>query len=133
MRHWDAMQQDGEYWCGEFDTDDVDWRLAELLVNIQFACQRHYFGAMAEKYFDDKLREASANVQHKQKTFEAFLRLPEEFCVEDVQRCFQFASSAAARMRINRLLKDHLIEKADMVKTDNTYKAIYRKTGVAML
>ena len=43
MRHWDCMKQDGTYWCGEFETDDVDWRLAELIVNIQYACQRHYF------------------------------------------------------------------------------------------
>ena len=35
MRHWDQMKQDGSYWCGEFETDEVDWRLAELIVNIQ--------------------------------------------------------------------------------------------------
>ena len=23
MRHWDQMKQDGSYWCGEFETDDV--------------------------------------------------------------------------------------------------------------
>ena len=51
MRHWDKMKQDGNYWCGEFETDEVDWKLAELIVNIQYACQRHYFGAMAENYF----------------------------------------------------------------------------------
>ena len=45
MRHWDKMKQDGQYWCGEFETDEVDWRLAELIVTIQYACQRHYFGA----------------------------------------------------------------------------------------
>ena len=27
MRHWDKMHQEGQYWCGEFETDDVDWRL----------------------------------------------------------------------------------------------------------
>ena len=48
MRHWESLKQDGQYWCGEFETDEVDWRLAELITNIQFACQRHYFGAMAE-------------------------------------------------------------------------------------
>ena len=45
MRHWQQIHQEGNYWCGEFETDDVDWRLTELLVNIQYACQRHYFGA----------------------------------------------------------------------------------------
>ncbi len=52
MRHWEQMHQDGEFWCGEFETDEVDWKLAELIVNIQYACQRHYFGAMAETYFE---------------------------------------------------------------------------------
>ena len=28
MRHWDQLKQDGAFWCGEFETDDVDWRLA---------------------------------------------------------------------------------------------------------
>ncbi len=38
MRHWDCMKQDGNYWCGEFETEEVDWKLAELIVNIQYAC-----------------------------------------------------------------------------------------------
>ena len=86
MRHWDKMKQDGDYWCGEFETDEVDWQLAELITNIQFACQRHYFGAMAEKYFDDKTRDVAANVQRRQKTIEGFNRLPEEFTIDDVMR-----------------------------------------------
>ena len=49
----------------ESKADEVDWRLAELIVNIQYACQRHYFGAMAQAYFDNKLRDASVNVQRK--------------------------------------------------------------------
>ena len=86
MRHWDQMHQEGNYWCGEFETDEVDWRLAELIVNIQYACQRHYFGAMAEAYFDNKLKDANVNLQRKQKTLEGFSRLPEVFTSEDVMR-----------------------------------------------
>ncbi len=26
MRHWDSIHQEDNYWCGEFETDDVDWR-----------------------------------------------------------------------------------------------------------
>ena len=111
MRHWDQMKQDGNYWCGEFETDEVDWKLAELIVNIQYACQRHYFGAMAEAYFDNKLKDASVNLQRKQKTFEAFERLPEEFTSEDVMRCFHLGSIASGRCKISRLFRDHLIEK----------------------
>ena len=131
MRHWDKMKQDGNYWCGEFETDEVDWKLAELIVNIQYACQRHYFGAMAENYFDNKLKDASVNVQRKQKTFEAFERLPEEFTIEDVVRCFNLGSSASARKKVTRLCRDHLIEKISEEKGGQ--KALFQKTGNIML
>ena len=133
MRHWDCMKQDGQYWCGEFETDDVDWRLAELIVNIQYACQRHYFGAMAEAYFDNKLKDASVNVQRRQKTYEGFERLPEEFTVEDVVRCFNLSSEGAARMKIKRLQSDHLIEKLGDGRQTGASKSSYRKTGILML
>ena len=133
MRHWDKMHQEGQYWCGEFETDDVDWKLAELIVNIQYACQRHYFGAMAEAYFDNKLKDASVNVQRRGKTIEAFNLLPEEFTAEDVMRCFTMKSHASARTRIVRLLKDHLAEKVDEFVENGTTKARYRKTGTIML
>ena len=132
MRHWDSMKKDGEYWCGEFETDEIDWRLTELIVNMQFACQRHYFGAMAEAYFDNKLKDASVNVQRKQKTFEGFARLPEVFTTDDVVRCFGLKNLSAAYMRISRLQKDHLIEKNEDYVKDGTTKSRYRKTGVMM-
>ena len=131
MRHWDQMKQDGSYWCGEFETDEVDWRLAELIVNIQYACQRHYFGVMAEAYFDNKQKDASVNIQRKQKTFEAFKRLPDEFTVEDVVRCFNLGSAASARKKVTRLYRDHLIEKVGEEK--GTQKALFHKTGTVML
>ncbi|MBO4642758.1 MAG: hypothetical protein J5661_07900, partial [Bacteroidaceae bacterium] len=127
------MQKDGEYWCGKFATDETDWRLAELLANIQFACQRYYFGAMAENYFENKTKEAAMNVQHRQRTIEAFKRLPEEFTTEDVMRCFQLSSDGAARVRIKRLVDDHLAEKKNIIKEGNTHKVIYCKTGTLMI
>ena len=131
MRHWDKMKQDGRYWCGEFETDEVDWRLAELITNIQYACQRHYFGAMAEAYFDNKLKDASVNIQRKQKTFEAFSRLPEEFTNEDVIRCFNLSSTSSARGKICRLIRDHLVEK--IREERGTVPALYHKTGTIIL
>ena len=130
MRHWDKMKQDGQYWCGEFDTDEVDWKLAELIVNIQYACQRHYFGAMAENYFDNKLKDASVNIQRKQRTLEAFNRLPDEFTIEDVVHCFNLGSAASARKKVTRLCRDHLIEKVSEDKGGE--KAVFHKTGSIM-
>ena len=133
MRHWDCMKQEGTYWCGEFETDEVDWRLVELIVNIQFACQRHYFGAMAEAYFDNKLKDASVNIQRRQKTIDAFNRLPDAFTIDDVVRCFSLSNLSAARARVIRLQKDHLAERDGEFVENGTTKAKYRKTGVMML
>ena len=125
MRHWDQMKQDGQFWCGSFETDETDWRLAELMTNIQYACQRHYFGALAEAYFDNKLKDASVNVMRRQKTLEGFSRLPDEFTTEDVMRIYKLSSTGSARMKISRLQKDHIVEKTGMEKGI----AKYRKTG----
>ena len=133
MRHWDQLHKDGEFWCGEFETDEKDWKLAELIVNIQYACQRHYFGAMAENYFDNEVKEASVNVKRQQKTFDAFNRLPDEFTVDDVMRCFSMSNNGSARKKITRLLKDHLIEKMEEFCENNTHKAKYKKTDTMML
>jgi len=131
VRHWDKMHQDGNYWCGEFETDETDWRLAELIVNIQYACQRHYFGAMAEAYFDNKLKDASVNVQRRQKTYDGFARLPEEFTIQDVVRCFNLGSASSARGKIMRLTRDHLVGK--IREERGSIPALYRKTGTSML
>jgi hypothetical protein len=106
--------------------------LAELIVNIQYACQRHYFGALAEAYFDNKLRDASVNARRQQKTIEAFALLPEEFTVDDAMRCFSQSSDKATRVKIGRLIKDHLVEKVDEFVENGTTKARYRKTGIMM-
>ena len=133
LRHWESLHEDGQYWCGTFETDEVDWQLAELLVNIQFACQRHFFGNLAEKYFDCQEHEASVNVKRQQKSILAFERLPEEFTNEDVMRCFNLCSDSATRMRIKRLTDDHLVEQMGTFKENGTTKSRYRKTGVFML
>ena len=132
MRHWDKMKQEGDYWCGEFETDETDWKLAELIVNIQYACQRYFFGGMAEAYFDNKLKDASVNVQRRSKTYDAFSRLPEEFTNDDVMRCFNLGSDGAVRSKTRRLMEDHLIEKISDSRQAGKVTT-FRKTGVLML
>ena len=129
MRHWDKMHQEGDYWCGEFETDETDWRLAELIVNMQYACQRYYFGAMAEAYFDNKLKDANINVQRRQKTIEGFQRLPEEFTYEDAMRCFSMTSEGSARVKVSRLIKDHMVEKVGDFADNGTSKAKFKKVA----
>nr|MCR5239693.1 hypothetical protein [Prevotella sp.] len=128
MRHWDKIRQDGPYFCGEFETDAVDWKLAELIVNIQYACQRHYFLALAEKYFDDQMREISVNAHRNSKTIENFNRLPDEFTVEDVMQCFAIGKENIARVKISRLIKDNFVEKIGEYPDNGSSKAVYQKT-----
>ena len=129
MRHWSELHQDGEFWCGEFETDEIDWQLVELIANIQYACQKNYFGAMAELYFDNKLKEASVNKQHRQKTIEAFNRLPEEFTTDDMMKCFNLKGTASAYNAAKRLIRDHLAEKIREVTENGHIRAIFRKTN----
>ena len=132
MRHWDQIHQDGAYYCGEFETDEVDWKLAELIVNIQYACQRHYFLGMAEKYFDDQLKEMSYNSHRSDKTVEAFGRLPDEFTIEDVMISFSLSTEASARSRVRRLVADNLVAKSGEFKEGGKIKSIFSKTGKIM-
>ena len=130
MRHWGDLHQEGEYWCGKFETDEIDDKLAELIVNMQFACQRHYFGPLAEKYFDDKLRDACATHRHHQKTIDGYNRLPNEFSTDDLMRCFKLKTADAVRMRAKRMLKDGIIEKTDEYVENGVTKYHYKKKGL---
>ena len=132
MRHWDQLKKDGDFWCGVFETDETDWKLAELITNIQYACQRHYFGALAETYFDNKDRDASVKVKRQSKTVEAFHRLPEEFTVNDIMHCFGL-SIESSKVRVSRLLKDHLVVRVGEIKEDGTIKALYQKRPIIMI
>ena len=88
---------------------------------------------MAEAYFDNKQKDASVNVMRRQKTFESFYRLPDEFTSADVMRCFNLSTEGAARMKIKRLLSDHLIEKLGDGRQAGNSKSSYRKTGTLCL
>ena len=71
--------------------------------------------------------------QRQQKTIDAYNRLPEEFTVDDVIRCFNLNSGSSARMRIARLTKDRLAEKINEMVIDGHKQAIYRKTDSIMI
>jgi hypothetical protein len=129
MRHWGELHQEGDYWCGEFETDEIDDQLAELIVNIQFACQRHYFGSLAEKYFDDKLRDASTNRRHHQRTIEEYNRLADEFTIDDVVNCLHIGINAA-RSRVKRMVKDGAVARCGEYVENGTTKVRYKKKAI---
>ena len=71
------------------------------------------------------------NIQRKQKTYEGFQRLPEEFTNEDVMRCFNLSNTSSARGKVSRLMRDHLVEK--IREERGTVPALYHKTGTIIL
>ena len=77
-------------------------------------------------------REISINSHRNSKTIESFDRLPDEFVVEDVMTCFALSNMAVARVRVNRLVKDGLVERVDEFLEGGNNKAVFKKTGKVM-
>ena len=110
MRHWDALHQEGNYWTGTYEVDDTDWKLCELIARIQYAMQQHFFGVLAEKYFDDMNNDVQfSGKRHVSKSIEGYNRLPEVFTKDDVIRVFHYDKPRAADKKIERLKADNYI------------------------
>ena len=128
MRHYGSLHQEGKFWEGEYEVDDTDWKLCELIARIQYATQQHFFGVMAEKYFDDMNNDVQiTGKRHQQKSVDGYNRLPEVFCVEDVNRCFGYHNEASAFSKIKRLIDGNMIEKEEEFVQDGHIKRKYRK------
>ena len=128
MRHFESMHLEGKFWEGEYEVDDTDWKLCELIARIQYATQQHFFGVMAEKYFDDMNNDVQiTGKRHQQKSVDGYNRLPEVFCVEDVIRCFGYQNEPAAFMKIKRLLDGKMIKIEEEFVKDGHKKKKYRK------
>lgn len=125
-RHWDMMVKDGEYLkCGpDFKADKTDRELALLICNAQYTFQQHFFGAIAERHYENTQTAAAANHRIQQKTILAYQRLPDLFIAEDVDREYGYQGCQnSIRSRIKRLCDDGLIQK---IRSGND-KGKYRK------
>ena len=128
MRHWGNMHLVGKYWEGTYDVDDTDWKLCELIARIQYATQQHFFGVLAEKYFDDMNGDVQVTgSRHRQKSVDGYNRLPEEFTKEDVIHCFGYKGDSSAFVKIKRLMDKGLIEKYEETDKDGYVCTKYRK------
>ena len=124
MRHWEHIHQQGNYWEGTYEVDETDWKLCELIARIQYATQQHFFGVMAEKYFDDMNNDVQiTGKRHQQKSVDGYNRLPDVFTKEDVIRCFGYDNPEAVRKKIYRLTQASQIE----IIKDGEEKGKYRK------
>lgn len=125
MRHWDQLHLDGNYWTGKYETDEIDWKLCELVARIQYATQQHFFGVMAEKYFDDMNNDVQiTGKRHYQKSVNGYNQLPEVFTKEDVVKCFGYSNKNGASVKIQRLIDQHLIAEIQEGDDKGKYKKI---------
>ena len=128
MRHWEHIHQQGNYWEGSYEVDETDWKLCELIARIQYATQQHFFGVLAEKYFDDMNNDVQiSGKRHQQKSVDGFNRLPDVFTKEDVIKCFGYDNDSSARGKIKRLVDDGIISKEDAVDENGNTSSIYKK------
>ena len=124
MRHWGNLHQQGNYWTGEYEVDDTDWKLCELIARIQYATQQHFFGVLAEKYFDDMNNDVQiTGKRHYNKSVEGYARLPQVFSKEDVMKCFGYTKDKTALKKIERLSSDKCIA----IITEGEHTGMYKK------
>ena len=125
MRHWESLHQQGSYWTGEYEVDEIDWKLCELIARIQYATQQHFFGVLTEKYFDDMNGDVQiTGKRHYQKTVNGFNQLPDVFTKTDVMKCFGYNNSNGVSVKIKRLSEMNLIEPIDEGNDIGKYRKI---------
>ena len=127
MRHYGELHQEGKFWEGTYEVDETDWKLCELMARIQYATQQHFFGVMAEKYFDDMNNDVQiTGKRHQQRSIDGYNRLPEILTAEDVSRCFGYTNINSTNSKIRRLLADQLIMKITSGENKDKYRKINR-------
>ncbi len=107
MRHWEEREQTGTYVI-----DDTDRRLCDLVLDIQYRTQLHWFYGLHRKYYDDQLYNASVQKRRTNKYLECFRKLPEEFTTEKFAEVFGYANNRSGQKTLERLLADKVIERA---------------------
>ena len=118
MRHWDEWLEQKS-----FTIDEKDKALCELVLNIQYKCQHHWFGEYARKYFDDMLADPTIQKNRKTKTQRAYAMLPDEFDTAQVPEIVG-CSVTAARNMISRLCKDGIVLKLNQGRYRKVVQAL---------
>ena len=128
MRHYGSLHQEGKFWEGTYEVDDTDWKLCELMARIQYATQQHFFGVLAENYFDDMNNDVQiSGKRHQQKSVDGYNRLPDEFTKEDVDRCFGYKNDDSGYMKIKRLQESGMVALLEEVMQNGRMRRRYRK------
>lgn len=106
LHHWDEREKNGTY-----EIDDVDKELMDLVLDIQYRTQHHYFGELARKYFDDQQKEATIFCRRTTRYELCFQKLPDNFSTEQFVATFNFVNTQSANKALNRFLQDKSIER----------------------
>ena len=114
MRHWEEREQTGTYQC-----DEVDMQLLDLLLDIQYKTQRHFFYELARNYYDEQKTDATTFRRRTTRFAQCYMRLPDVFTTEQFTQVFGYANNRSAAKTIDRFLKDKTIER--------TQRGEYRK------
>jgi hypothetical protein len=119
MRHWDEWQE-----TKTLALDEHDVRLCRLAMDIQYACQQHFFYAYAQAYFENMERDRKVKGRTRRSKYDdCYKQLPEEFTVDDFKVIYGMEECSALRMQIFRLEKDGKIETLDRGK----YKKLVKR------
>lgn len=106
MRHWQEREETGTY-----QIDDTDRALCDLVLDIQYRTQLHWFYDLHRMYYDNQLRDAAQVRRRTNKFIECFRQLPEEFTTEKFAQVFGYANNRAGQKTLQRLLEDKAIER----------------------
>jgi hypothetical protein len=104
MKHWDEWEAHRT-----FSIDDQDRSLCRLAMEIQYRCQRFFFGEMAINYFEDQ-KKVFVQRRHTTRYDDCFRKLPTEFSTQQLMECFD-CSQAAAWRSITRFVHDGVVKK----------------------
>ena len=130
MRHWDSLHLENNHWIGEYEVDETDWKLCELIARIQYATQQHFFGVMAEKYFDDMNNDVQfTGKRHQQRSVDGYNSLPEIFTKEDVAKCFGYDKADSISKKIRRLIQGGHIMELEVEDGSCKYKKLISVLG----
>ena len=107
MRHW-------EEWTAHhtLTIDDTDRRLCSLCLEMQYECQKMYFGAYAQAYFDNMERDRQSSRTKRSKFDDCYNSLPQLFTPADVERIYNVEHDKV-RFIVMRLKSKKLVVKTD--------------------
>ena len=85
--------------------------LCDLVLDIQYRTQLHWFYDLHRKYYDDQLNDAAMQRRRTNKFVECFRQLPDEFTTEKFAQVFGYANNRSAQKTLERLIEDKAIER----------------------